>query len=294
MNRSFKNFTITIGVIIGLLILFILPVFLIEGGVYLYENFYEIIGTINLSLFGLVVVLLLLSIIPDLRKITSSSIFICSYIFGATLWLISLYYTYSLWGILGVIIGFLFLGIGMIPLAMLALLLHALFIDLGILILLVVLVFVFRFLSVWISSKYRKVNFKNKYLQYILAIFIGIISGQFIPMPIINIFGKLLGQEVINSQTSLSIVNFSFMVLAGFITGFLTGFISRNKGILLAAIAQFTPLTLLVLFSIIINRQLPYQPYGLSFWTWVGLVPALIGGYLGEKFIKNTNTINEN
>jgi hypothetical protein len=43
-----------------------------------------------------------------------------SFIFGITMWLIGFYVTYYLWGIAWVIIGTLFLGVGVVPLALLA------------------------------------------------------------------------------------------------------------------------------------------------------------------------------
>jgi hypothetical protein len=55
-----------------------------------------------------------------LRGFTGSVIFISSYVFGLITWMFGFVFTYALWGLGAVIFGLLFLGGGVVPLALLA------------------------------------------------------------------------------------------------------------------------------------------------------------------------------
>ena len=125
------------------------------------------------------------------------------------------------------------------------------------------------------------------YFRYIIAVLVGILAGNILSMPIANILGNVTGREVINSTTSLSFLNVSYMIIIGFITGLFTGLIAGKRGKILAVVAQFSFLTLMIVFSLIINRDIlsRYGEYGLSFWTWVGLLPAILGGHYGVRII---------
>lgn len=67
-----------------------------------------------------VVILLPLSMFRPLRGFTGSVIFISSYVFGLITWMFGFVFTYALWGLGAVIFGLLFLGGGVVPLALLA------------------------------------------------------------------------------------------------------------------------------------------------------------------------------
>jgi len=51
-------------------------------------------------------------------------IFISSFIFGAVLWLGAFVLTYSIWGLLAVIVGLFLFGIGVVPIALIATAIH--------------------------------------------------------------------------------------------------------------------------------------------------------------------------
>jgi hypothetical protein len=71
--------------------------------------------------FGLVVFIFLPLAIPRrTRGVSAVALFIASYVFGATLWMEGLLLTLSIWGLGAVIVGLLILGIGVVPIAMLA------------------------------------------------------------------------------------------------------------------------------------------------------------------------------
>jgi hypothetical protein len=71
-----------------------------------------------------VLVLLPMSFFHNTRFQAAAGFLIASYILGFELWLFGFLFTYWLWGVVGVVIGVLLLGIGVIPLAIIALLLH--------------------------------------------------------------------------------------------------------------------------------------------------------------------------
>jgi hypothetical protein len=77
-----------------------------------------------LVLAVVVFVLLPLSLVRRTRVVGLIGIHIASYVFGLSLWLWGLAVTFLAWGWLGIIIGFLFMGVGVVPLGMLASAVH--------------------------------------------------------------------------------------------------------------------------------------------------------------------------
>jgi hypothetical protein len=76
---------------------------------------------VSVVAFALTIFILLPLAVPKAtRGFSSVSIFIASYVFGATLWMEGFPFTLSIWGTTAVIIGLLILGVGVVPIAMLA------------------------------------------------------------------------------------------------------------------------------------------------------------------------------
>lgn len=67
-----------------------------------------------------IVIFLPLSIFTRLRGFTGGGIFFSSFLFGFVAWLLGFILTYSIWGAWAVVIGVLFLGGGVVPIALLA------------------------------------------------------------------------------------------------------------------------------------------------------------------------------
>ena len=277
-----KNTLWTVGGVLLFLGSFIISILLVHGYVWLYENFYSVIQSIELSLVGFVVLLSIFSLVPNLRLVTGMCIYITASIFGIILFLTWVYVAYSFSGIIGIIFP---------PLPLFVLLFHGEFLIIGMLILDLVLVYGSSWLGAWVLTKYHPSEWLMKkipsLLRYIIAIIVGVLAGNLLALPIINALGSISGQEIISSTTSLSFVNLSYMVLIGFITGLFAGLISGKRGLLIAGIAQLLPLVLLVTLALIVNRDVfaSLGQYGPSFWAWVGLLPALVGGYYGVKII---------
>jgi hypothetical protein len=92
--------------------------------------------------FAIVVFILLPLAIPRAtRGFSSVAMFIASYVFGVTLWMVGLLLTLSIWGITAVIIGIVLGGVGVVPIAMLATLVHGYWLPLVELVLLTIATF---------------------------------------------------------------------------------------------------------------------------------------------------------
>jgi hypothetical protein len=104
----------------------------------------------------LFIILLPLSAIKKARGFTAVTIFIISYIFGITVWMNGLLVTLTTWGVVAVIIGLCFGGVGVVPIGILAALFHGQWEQLFELIILTVLMFGCRSFSIWLEDKNQK------------------------------------------------------------------------------------------------------------------------------------------
>jgi hypothetical protein len=114
--------------VLGLLILaalLFLAVLLILGAGWVSEKLLPWFSFVSIIAFVVLVVILLpLSGFRRTRSFAATSILIVSYLFGATVWMEGLMVTLAFWGATGVIIGLCFAGVGVVPVGMLAALLH--------------------------------------------------------------------------------------------------------------------------------------------------------------------------
>ena len=114
MKKKIKDFLYGVGGI-GFLVLIIAGFsLLIIGGAKLFELIYPILERISSFTWGIVWLLVILSIVPRFRNFTGNGIVFGTYIGGAIFWLLCFYVTYSLWGLLGIFIGVLFFLLGSI------------------------------------------------------------------------------------------------------------------------------------------------------------------------------------
>ena len=130
-----------------------LPVVFILGSAWAAKHLLSpliVIGWLAVALD--VAILLPLSIFKRLRGFTGSVIFISSYVFGLVTWLLGFVLTYSLWGVGAVIIGILFLGGGVVPMALLATMFKGLWDPFFTLLLLAIITFASRGMGISIAS----------------------------------------------------------------------------------------------------------------------------------------------
>lgn len=132
-----KSMTSIVVIGIGSIIFFwLIAYLLLKSGAWLSEVLYPLLSFIFGVVFWVFVLILLpLAFFRKTRSFSSTSIYVASFIFGAHLWISSFLITYAAWGLIAVIIGVFIVGIGVIPIAMLASLLHGEWSTLGQLIL---------------------------------------------------------------------------------------------------------------------------------------------------------------
>lgn len=140
-----------LGVVVAIGLLIAL---FIHGGAWLGEKIYPWLAFISgLALIIVIVALLPLAIFRRTRDLSSMGLLFASYVFGITLWVWGLLVTYNLWGAIAVFIGLFLMGIGVVPIAMLAALFKGMWPTLGELVFLTMLTFGTRLAAVWLASR---------------------------------------------------------------------------------------------------------------------------------------------
>ncbi len=154
MKEALKNIG---GWIIGIAILVgisLIAMLFIEGGVWLSNKLYPwLVGISGITLLITISVLLPNAVFSATPRFAGPGMVIASYVFGATLWFWSLLLTYVLWGGLALFIGLLMMGVGVVPIAILATLFKAEWSILGQLLLLTVLTFGIRYWGFYLLAK---------------------------------------------------------------------------------------------------------------------------------------------
>ncbi|MGH7023278.1 MAG: hypothetical protein ACREEB_06760 [Caulobacteraceae bacterium] len=91
--------------------------------------------------------------------------------------------------------------------------------------------------------------------------------------------------RAVTGGVNLSAANVIVMLLTGFYTGFMAALFAGRRGLLVAAAANWLPLTVLLTISMILNRDLVTAPSGasLGIWPWISFLPSLLGGYFGAS-----------
>jgi len=120
--------------------------------------FGNIISSLMPPVFFITILVSILIFIPmallrKTRGYAAIGFLISSYIYGLILWFSCLLITYDYWGGVGVAIGLFLMGIGIIPISLLAMLLHADWATLGGTLLMIFLVYGVRLLAAWLVNK---------------------------------------------------------------------------------------------------------------------------------------------
>ena len=152
---------------IGFFILIIAGfVLLVAGGAKLFEVLYPVLESISSFVWAIVWLLLFLSIVPRFRSLTGNGIVIGTYVGGAIFWLLCFYITYSLWGFVGILLGVIFMGLGVFFTAVLALLFDGQFGPAFYFGFILAQIYIFRLLGHWIITKYRPKKHNNVAIEY--------------------------------------------------------------------------------------------------------------------------------
>lgn len=144
-------FILTLAILAGIIL--ILNIF-IRGGVWVADRILPdlLYFSIVVLIFD-VVVCLPLTFFAKTKQFAYKGFLYSSYLFGAVLWLWSLVIAFNLWGWVGIIIGLLLFGIGVVPIAVLAVLFAGLWTTLGHLILLIILTWLTRKVGTGLIAK---------------------------------------------------------------------------------------------------------------------------------------------
>jgi hypothetical protein len=114
----------------------------------------------GLALAFWIFVVLPLSIIRQLRVPAAICSLIVSYVFGATLWTQSLLLAFVAWGPTAVLVGVLFAGIGVVPIALAAMAFSGTWNSVGELLFLILLTYGSRFFAIWIGQKADEIHWE--------------------------------------------------------------------------------------------------------------------------------------
>jgi len=122
----------------------------------------------------------------------------------------------------------------------------------------------------------------------ILAVIAGALVGQLAQVPLALLLDLIYRGDVTAGRWPLNSANVILVSLVGLLTGLSAGWIAGKRGKLVAAVAQFLPLFAFVTFEMVRNVDLTTyvaQQYETkpALWTWIGLIPAIIGGHYGAS-----------
>ena len=116
-----KDFAAVVAGLMMLALMIIVPLLFIYGAVRVSEWILPLIAPITGVVFVVdILIILPIALIPRARGFAGNALFVSSYAYGITLWFSGLLITYLVWGFLGVFIGLFFLGLGVVPIGMIA------------------------------------------------------------------------------------------------------------------------------------------------------------------------------
>jgi hypothetical protein len=149
---------IGLAIIVGLAMLVVL---MIRGGFWVSTKIYPWLVKISgITMLISILILLPAAIFKRSRGFAAVGLLIASYIMGITLWIWAFILTYMLWGVIALIIGLCFMGVGVVPIAMLATAFNKEWSILGQLILLLVITFGGRAISYFLAQSYEKIRYE--------------------------------------------------------------------------------------------------------------------------------------
>jgi hypothetical protein len=162
MNKSFRWRESIKGLGVGVLglgilgILLLLAVLFTRGVVWAAEKLMPWLAWASAVALLVCVLLLPLCIFRRTRPWAGIGYFAASYAFGAMLWAYACLFVVSTWGYAALIIGLLFYGIGVVPIAILAAVFHGEWSALWQVLLSIALTFGTRGLGAWLMSKSKR------------------------------------------------------------------------------------------------------------------------------------------
>ena len=150
--------TVVLGLALLSLIVLV-PLLLMKSEVFIGETVYPwLVDLSGFALAACIVLLLPLAIFRKTRSLAGWGLGMASWVFGVTLWVWCLLLTYQLWGIFAVLTGLVLLGVGVVPIAMLATFVNGLWPSLAELVVITALTFGLRLAGVFVLAKAEGAN----------------------------------------------------------------------------------------------------------------------------------------
>jgi hypothetical protein len=171
MNRM-KEFLKSIGgfvlgVVLLLAFLILVDLFL-YGSAWLSEKVLPVLNLIvAVTFYFLLLVFLPLSIFRKCRAWCATPFVLWSYLCGLSLWMFSLLVTLNLWGFVAAIIGLLFMGVGILPVALLACIFKGEWSIFFLMILQLVLLIGCRFFGLYLAGKAEQEVVEGKFSEVV-------------------------------------------------------------------------------------------------------------------------------
>jgi GYF domain 2 len=149
--KSLGSALLGIVVLVGI---FSFSVLFLYGSIWVSKHIIYYVFFASVSAFAACVIIFFpLALIRGTRFISVYGFFCSSFLFGLHLWLVSLVHVYNYWGLKGVIIGTLMFGVGVVPIAFLAEVLHSEWMYAAVIVGLVVLTYASRIFALWLATK---------------------------------------------------------------------------------------------------------------------------------------------
>jgi len=149
--KSISSFVMGIAIFLGIVFL---TIFFIKGGVWLGVKVLPWLSVIMWLVLALdILIIVPLGIFKKTRGVSAIGLVVSSWVYGLTLWFWALLLTYSIWGAVAVFIGLFIVGVGVVPIAMLATAIEGQWSILGQLIFLLFLTFGSRALGYYFAHR---------------------------------------------------------------------------------------------------------------------------------------------
>lgn len=154
MNGKLKAIAGTVFAVIVVWVILLLAEGAIHGGAWIGERIYPWLAKIaGVTLAIVVFVFVPMIAFRRTRPIAGVCMIAASFVFGITLWFYGLLLSYNIWGVFAVFIGLVLLGVGVVPVAILATLVKGMWPTLGQLLLLTAITFGARLAGAWAANK---------------------------------------------------------------------------------------------------------------------------------------------
>lgn len=145
------------GMVLGamaMLVLFMLPVAFIFGAAEISIWAMEWMpAAFAWTLWITLLLFVPLALLPATRGVSGNGLVIASHVFGLILWLWGMAITYQMWGLFWLVVGLGFFGVGVVPIAMIAVVFEGEWMALGNLSFLLVLTLASRGFGYWLIEK---------------------------------------------------------------------------------------------------------------------------------------------